>query len=50
MHELALKWIKVEASIATGTATGHGTHDRKSKTPKLPPFVDGKNELDSYKV
>ena len=31
------------------TATGHnGSHDRKSKTLKLSPFVGSKDELDSY--
>ena len=41
MHELALKRIEVKASTATANATGRGTHDHKSKTPKLPLIVDG---------
>ena len=45
-HKYELKRLELEASDAAAHVVG--THDARSKTPKLPQFSDGHDKLDSY--
>ena len=49
-HELAMQQLKLQELEKGGAmlAAGTGSSARRPKTPMLPSFVDGKDDLDSY--
>ena len=46
-HELEMKKVQVQGNGA-GNGGSNGNHSNKAKTPRLPVFVDGKDDLDAY--
>ena len=48
-HELDLRKLEIEVAVASHKASKSGeVMSKGSKMPKLPPFVDDKDEIDSY--
>ena len=45
---LKIKEMEAQAQATAGSATTSPPHNKDAKSPKLPSFIDGRDELDSY--
>ena len=48
-HELEMKQLEVQAVNTDGGVSEHHSGIAIAKMPKLPQFIDGQDDLDSYK-